>query len=253
MDGFNRALALDPRNGRIHAQIGYQHYLAGKLPEAIASYRKALQLLPDDAELWSSLGGVYLTAGQLAEGGRALTRSAAIRPTYAALTNLGEVEYLSGHYPAAVELQQRALRLDASDHTVWGNLGEALAASGNNSAQAEQAFREAAQRAQHYVDIKPDDAKAVAALGWYRATLGEAVAARQLIARSQTLGGEPGEVALYNALALAHLDAPDEARKRIADARAAGITEYRISGNPELHDVLQSGAGKQAGKPEKST
>lgn len=253
-DYFNRALALNPRDGRIHAQIGYQQYLAGKLPQAIASFRKAVELIPDDAELWSSLGGLYLTAGQLANGEQALQRSVAIRPTTNALTNLGEVEFLSGRYSPALDLQRRALQLDASDHVPWGNLGEALAASGSSATETEAAFREAARRAQRYVDIKPDDAKAVAALGWYRASLGDAGAARQLVARSETLGTEPGEVALYNALAFALLDQPDEARKRIATARANGIAEYRISGNPGLRTVLQAaGGGKQTGEQGKST
>ena len=180
---------------------------------------------------------MYLTAGQVPEAVRALGRSIAIKPTYAALTNLGEIEYLSGHYAEAVALQKRAVQLDPSDYLSWGNLAQAQLADPATAGQASQAFREAARRAQRYVEIKADDAKTLAALGWYRANLGESLQALQLVARSEALGGEPGEVALYNAQTLASLGELDEARKRIAAARAAGIVENRIAGNAALRSI----------------
>ncbi|MET0893739.1 MAG: tetratricopeptide repeat protein [Pseudoxanthomonas sp.] len=234
MDYFNRALALRPGNARIHAQIGYRHFLAGRLPEAIASYRKAVELQPDDVDLWSYLGGVYLTAGKVPEAERALSRSISIKPGYAALTNLGEIKYLSGRYAEAVALQRRAVHLDPSDHTTWGNLAQALLADPATANQAPAAFQQAVGRAQRYVEIKSAAAMVVAARAWYQANLGQPRRARQLLARSEALGGEPGEVALYNAQTLVLLGEYEQARSRIAAARAAGIVDYRINGNPIL-------------------
>ena len=234
LDYFNRALALRPGNARIHAQIGYQQFLAGRLPQAIASYQRAVELQPGDEDLWSYLGGVYLTAGQVSEAERALARSIAIKPGYAALTNLGEIKYLSGRYAEAAALQQRALHLDPSDHTTWGNLAQALLANPATAAQAPAAFQQAVERAQRYIEIKSDDAKVVAALAWYHANLGQPALARQLLLRSEALGSEPGEVALYNAQTLVLLGDFQQARLRLATARAAGIVEHRIKGNPVL-------------------
>lgn len=253
LDYFNRALALRPGDARIHANIGYQHFLAGKLPEAIASYRKAVELSPENVVLWSYLGGVYLTAGQMQEAERALARSIAIKPSYTALTNLGEIKYLSGRYAEAVELQRRALQLDPSDHLTWGNLGQAQLAAPATADQAPASFREAADRAQRYVEIKTDDARAVAALGWYRASLGQSGSARQLVVRSEALGGEPGEVALYNAQTLAKLGEFDQARKRIAAARAAGIVESRIAGNAALRGVIAVAGAVDRDKTQETT
>ncbi|MER8207551.1 hypothetical protein, partial [Acinetobacter baumannii] len=80
-----------------------------------------------------------------------------------------------------------------------GNLGDALLADPATAAQARDAFREAAELAQRYVELKPEDAKALAALGWYRANLGQREAAVALARRAEALGGEPAEVAFYNA------------------------------------------------------
>ncbi len=253
LDYFNRALALRPGDSRVHANIGYQHYLAGKLPEAIDSYRRAVELRPDNVDLWSYLGGVYLTAGRIPEATRALTRSIAIKPSYAALTNLGEIKYQSGRYAEAVELQRRAVQLDPSDHLTWGNLGQAQLADPATRGQASEAFREAAERAQRYVEIKTDDAKTLAALGWYRANLGQSALARQLVIRSETLGGEPGEVALYNAQTLVSLGEFKQARKRIAAARAAGIVESRIAGNAALRQIMADTSETNPGKTQETT
>ncbi|MGH8062423.1 MAG: winged helix-turn-helix domain-containing tetratricopeptide repeat protein [Pseudoxanthomonas sp.] len=253
LDYFNRALALRPGDARIHANIGYQHFLAGKLPEAITSYRKAVELNPGNVDLWSYLGGVYLTAGNVQEAERALSRSIAIKPSYAALTNLGEIKYMSGHYAEAVELQRRAVQLDPSDHLTWGNLGQAQLADPATASQAPASFREAANRAQRYVEIKTDDARAVAALGWYRASLGQPELARELVVRSEALGGEPGEVALYNAQTFVKLGEFDQARKRIAAARAAGIVESRIAGNAALRGVIAVAGSVDPDKTQETT
>lgn len=231
---FRRALALRPGDATIHSLIGYYRYLAGDLPSAIASYRKAIELRPDNAELWNMLGAMHMNAGDNASASRALERSIAIKPDYAALSNLGELKYQAGDHAAAAALHRRATALEPNDFMPWGNLGDALLAREATAGQARAAYSEAAERAQRYVDIKSDDAKALAALGWYRANLGQPDLARELIRRSEALGSEPTEVALFNAQTLVALGALDQARQRVAVARAAGVPEKRIMTNAVL-------------------
>jgi Flp pilus assembly protein TadD len=95
--------------------------------------------------------------------------------------------------------------------------------------------------AQRYVEIKPDDAKALAALGWYRANLGERSRARELVVRSEALGTERGEVAVYNAQTLMAIGSESEALKRVASARQAGIPDNRIQTNAFLKQVSLPG------------
>ncbi|MCZ3115072.1 hypothetical protein NYZ21_21780, partial [Acinetobacter baumannii] len=83
--------------------------------------------------------------------------------------------------------------------------------------------------AQRYVELKPEDAKALAALGWYRANLGQREAAVALARRAEALGGEPAEVAFYNAETFALLGDRDAERARLQAARAAGLAETRLT------------------------
>jgi len=231
---FEHALALRPSDGSIHAEIGYQQYLAGHIAEATASYRKAVELNPDEADWWSSLGGLYLTVGDRDNASKAFERSIAIQPNDAVLSNYGELKYEVGDYAAAAALFRRAIALEAGDFLVWGSLADALQALPATAAQARESFLRAADMAERYVALKPDDAKALSALGWYRANLGESAKARELVSRSEALGTERAEVARHNAQTLAALGDIDEARKRVEAALAAGLARSRIETDPVL-------------------
>lgn len=237
LDYFKRALELRPGDASIHAQIGYHHYLAGDLPKAITAYRKATELQPEDADLWSYLGGVYITAGNNADASRVLARSIAIKPGSAALNNLGDLKYQAGEYAEAASLYRRATVLDPTNFFYWGGLGDALLAEAGSTAQAKDAFREAATQAHRYVEIKPSDATSLAALGWYSANLQQASRAREMVGRSEALASESAEVDLFNAQTLALLGDIDQARRRVAAARAAGMAENRITTNAVLRRV----------------
>jgi TolB-like protein/DNA-binding winged helix-turn-helix (wHTH) protein/Flp pilus assembly protein TadD len=249
LDYFERARALRPSDASIQGELGYQQYLAGNLPEAIEAYRSAANLRPDDADLWSSLGGLYLSAGNNAAAGKAFERSIAIAPSDAVLSNYGALKYQAGDYAAAATLFRRAIALDAGDFLIWGYLGEALLAQPATAGQARKPFLRAAEMAQRYVEIKPDDAKALAALGWYRANLGERSRARELVVRSEALGTERGEVAVYNAQTLMAIGSESEALKRVASARQAGIPDSRIETNAFLRQVSLQSQSKQTTVP----
>lgn len=244
---FERARRLRPGDPAIYSALGFHHYQQGRLREAIGSYRSAAILDPDDEEIWSSLGGLYMVDGDTARAADAYTRSLAIRPSYAALTNLGTLRYEERNYTEAADLYRRASAVEPNDYRVWGNLADALAASPATAAQARDPYRRAARMVQQYVDIKPSDSHAVAVLAWYRANLGQEQDARELIARAEALATEEGEVAFWSAQSLALLGDAAEARKRLARARGEGIPGRRLEASPLLRPLLTTteGEGRQ--------
>lgn len=229
---FQQALKLRPDDAFIHASIGYRRYLDGKIPQAVASYRRAVELDPKNADLWGVLGAMYMAAGDNSAAAQALERAIEISPAADTLANLGELRYQHGDYAAAVALRRQATTLTPDDFRAWGNLGEAMRADpASDPADTRKAFEAAASRAEHYLQVKPDDAQAVALLGLYRAILGDSAEARQLVGRAEALGDQSGEVALFNAETFALLGDPGAARQRLQAARAAGVAETQISGN----------------------
>lgn len=237
MERLRRALDAGPGNAGLHAEIGIQHYLAGRTRDAIASYRDAVRLAPEDARYWGVYGGLLMVDGDTDAAAVALRKSVGIEPSDSALSNLGTLEYQAGRYEEAGRLYRQAIELNPGDFMLWGYLGDALLADAATAARAREPFAEAAARAGRYLDIRPDDAQALAALGWYRANLGEHARAKALAERAGAHAGEGAdsvEVALYNAQTLAGLGDVDGARRQLQAARQAGVAETRISTNAFL-------------------
>src|SRR3546814_2068648 len=78
-------------------------------------------------------------------------------------------------------MYRQAAELKPEDYRNWGNRGDALVAQGGNGDEARAMYRRAVELAQPYVDIKSDDAQALASSAWYLANLGQADAARELL------------------------------------------------------------------------
>lgn len=225
---FRQALALRPGDAQIYKALGYHHWLRGELTQAIQAYLSATLLQPGDSGLWSSLGGLYLANGDTAQAGRAFDMSLSIEPNAGALTNLGAMRFDAGDYAQAAEMFQRAATLQPDDYLHWGNLGDALAASPSTAARALAPYRRAAELAQAYLEVKDNDAYALAALAWYRANLGDRGQALAALKAAQATGDQPGEVALWCAQVLFLLDDRQGADRCVADARGHGIPAARI-------------------------
>ncbi|MBF6022906.1 tetratricopeptide repeat protein [Lysobacter niastensis] len=234
LDYFERARKLRPRDALIYRERGYHYYTSGDVPAAIESYKVATSLQPDDYRLWSGLGGLYLANGDSAQASAAFERSLQIRPNYSALSNLGTVKYDSGAYAEAADLYRHAVELDPSDFRLWGNIGDALAASSVDKEEAREYYRRAAQLAERYVQIRPDDAQGFAQLGWYRANLDEKDKALAMQGKAEALATERGEVAFWGAQTMAVLGDEASAREYLEKAFAEGIPTKRVGNTPVL-------------------
>lgn len=243
---FQRALALRPGSVAIHGWLGYEQFLAGDVRGAIASYQEALRLDPGDAGMWSSLGGLHLLAGNEEDAMQAFEQSIRIRPTGAVLSNYGALKMQSGDFTEAATLFRRALELEPGDFLIWGHLGDALLAEPTTATQAREPYSQAAQMARRYLEINPDDAKALAALGWYTANLDDHAQARALVRQSEARAGMDGSIALVNAQTLSVVGSGEEVQARIALAREAGIADTMIASNAFLKPAAE---GEPTGHP----
>ncbi|MFE0499833.1 tetratricopeptide repeat protein [Lysobacter soli] len=231
---FERARELAPRDPRVAQKRGYHLMVNGDFPGAIASYREALEYAPDDADLWSSLGGLYAISGDAAQASDAYERSLQIKPSYEALSNLGTVKFDQGAYEQAAALYRHASEIDPSDFRLWGNLGDALTASGSTAMQTRTQYEQAATLGRRYLELKSDDAQSLALVAWYSANLDRADEARALQAKAEALGTERGEVALLGAQTMARLGDAPAARQHVDFALKHGIPQQRIDASPLL-------------------
>jgi len=99
----------------------------GRLDEAEASYRRALEIKPDYAEAYSNKGTVLQDMGRLNEAEACCRRALQIKPEYAeAHYNLGNSLHGMGRLDEAEACYRRALRAKPDYEDAFGNLLFAL-------------------------------------------------------------------------------------------------------------------------------
>jgi tetratricopeptide (TPR) repeat protein len=115
MNEFECALALDPNNPAILAQIGAVYEAKGEIPNALQAYRSAAEINPQDPEFWLLLAQISLKYEfEVSEIALPAARNAlALNPLDApALDALGYSYYLLGDLNFAEKYLHRAVELD---------------------------------------------------------------------------------------------------------------------------------------------
>ena len=234
MAEFRFALAARPDDAQVHAELGYQQYRLGRYADAIASYRQVIGLRPDVAAYWATLGGLLVNGGDPVEARWALHRSIELQPNASAYANLAELDFRDGKLVESVRRYGQAIALEPDFFLLHGYLADVLDADARTREDAKAVYADAARLANDFLEKKPDDALATAALGWYMVNLGDQAAGRKMAVRAESLRLEPGEVAFLNAQTFASIGALDDARSRIAQARGLGVSEPRIASSQIL-------------------
>jgi tetratricopeptide (TPR) repeat protein len=131
----------------VHNNLGNALRSLERLDEAVASYRRALEINPsyyaEHPEVLNNLGSMQLELGQLEEGVASYRAALAIRPDYAeAHSNLGIALRLQGRFAEAAASCRRALEINPALASALTVLGDAYADQGQ-FAEAEALFRRA--------------------------------------------------------------------------------------------------------------
>jgi len=114
---------------------GLQHHRAGRLEEARAEYRNAIQLQAEHADALHMLGVIAYQTGQHDEALSLMTQASKLMPPNANLfTNLGNVLQARRQLSEAVAAFRDAIKLAPEDTIAHNNLGNALRLQGEMDA-----------------------------------------------------------------------------------------------------------------------
>jgi superkiller protein 3 len=109
---WRRVLEIDPNNADAYVGLGNALYYQGKLEEAISAYGRAIELNPQDAIAYYNLGNALRNQGKLEEAISAYGRAIELNPQYAlAYYNLGIALKDQGKLEEAISAYRTALRL----------------------------------------------------------------------------------------------------------------------------------------------
>ena len=155
---FRKALEIKPDYAEAHYNLGMALAGHGQVDEAIEHYRKALETNPDYVEAHNNLGMVLAGRGQVDEAIAHFQKVLEIKPNSAeAHNNLGIFLASRGQLDEAIAHYQKALKIKPDSAETHNNLGFALAGQG----QVDEAIV-------HYrtaIEMKPDYAEAHVNLG----------------------------------------------------------------------------------------
>ena len=127
----------------LHRRAGDKFFDDRVYGRAIAAYRRALELSPDDPDTWKRLGRAELDSRKYDDAMEAYRRAIKLRPEDPALHNdLGVVFYHAKNYEAARAAYEAALAARPSYARAHKNLGVLYEKLGDQ-ARAEAAYREA--------------------------------------------------------------------------------------------------------------
>lgn len=133
---YDKAVALIPQPGASDWVVFYDRGVAEEQsqqwPKAVADFKRALQLSPDQPFVLNYLGYSWADRGvHLSEARQMIEHAAEKRPNDGAVTDsLGWVEFREGRYKDAVKTLERAVELEPEDATINGHLGDAYLAVG---------------------------------------------------------------------------------------------------------------------------
>jgi tetratricopeptide (TPR) repeat protein len=142
-------LELRPDFVEAHLKLGIALRNHGKLEEALAHGRRAVELRPDSAEAHNNLGVVLKDLGKLDAAVACFRRVLELRPGLAAAhTNLGNISKERGQIDEALASYRRAIALDAGSAEAHNNLGLVLKDQGK--------LGEAVSCFQRVIELRPD-------------------------------------------------------------------------------------------------
>jgi eukaryotic-like serine/threonine-protein kinase len=239
-DTFQKASALRPDSWVGNNDLGLFYDRQHKYKESIIALRKAIELTPDNAQVYLNLGAVYIDIGDpklAADTEQALKKSIELAPSYAAYANLGQLYYMEKRYQDSAAMTEKALQLNDQNYLVWNNLLNAYVQLKENDKVA--ATRERViQRAEKAAQLNPQDALVQGKLAYLYARQNSRV---NSLARIQTaLALSPDDPAVLDDVGITYevLGERQLALKYVQRAIEKGYPLQQVISNPDMQSLI---------------
>jgi serine/threonine-protein kinase len=244
---YKRAISVRPQYWRGYHWLSVFYWSRADYAKAVEMSTKATQLDPDSYLAFNSLGVALLFEGRDDEAAKAFAKSIAIRPSYAAYSNIAVAQFRLRHFKDSAASFQSALKLDDSNYQNWGSLGDAYY-YGGETAPALEAYRKAIALAEAQLKVNQRDASVLGDLASYYSMLGNRKQALSYLDRSLQLGQGDKDLLFNAAVVYNQLRETGAALEWLRKALSAGYSRSAVStlatfdnlhDNPQYQALMQ--------------
>ncbi len=159
---YREALELEPNNAKMHYNLGLALEKLGSREEEERELEKTVELDPNLDEARNQLGILLMADGKVSEAEREFKAAILINPTYAeADNNLGTLYGRQGKSSEAATLFRQAIQNNPQYAQAYVNLGVTLASEGK--------YTEAKQQLEQALRVEPNNSTALTALKMLKA------------------------------------------------------------------------------------
>jgi tetratricopeptide (TPR) repeat protein len=195
---YRTILRKNPDCSMAHHNLAVIMAGRGRTDEAVAHYRRSVEIDPEFAESWNNLGRELMLAGRIEEASAYLRKALDIDPNFVdAHSNLGILLETAGRKDEAILHYRRALEINPRYVNAHNNLGTLLAQLGLT--------REAEVHLRKAVEIAPSDAVSRTNLGIFFGKTGRTEEAMEQYGKA--LDANPASADAHNNLGALLLNA----------------------------------------------
>ncbi len=187
---YKRGLEIDPENAELHNALGWALFQQGKSAEAVVAYERALAVDPGFVKARNNVALAMVELGRLDKAAFHFRKSLEAEPKAEIYSDLGFVLDRQGHKDEAVESYEKALELDPECSSAHFNLAVALV--------SQDKLQEATLHYQEALRVKPN-AKTYNGLGFVLSKQGQVDEAIKQF--RSAINADPKYTASYNNLA----------------------------------------------------
>jgi len=172
LDEYRKAVEVDPSQYRNQQALASFFYKQANYIETVKYLRKMVELAPDEFNSHFALGTVYMDLGRFPEAEQELHQALALRETWGALLNLGDVLMYEKRDAEAIPNLLRASRQWPNLSLIWMALGNAYRRT-RQSADSEWANKRGLEAAERELKANPRNGKTRAQLAYLCARLND--------------------------------------------------------------------------------
>jgi Tfp pilus assembly protein PilF len=236
-DSFRRALQLRPNDWVAHNEFGTLLYAEGKYLLALSEFRTAALASPKDVLTQTNVGFMYLVLGRIPEALEKLKLSLSLRRTGLASAMMSAALRSKRDTLSALPFAQEATTLDAGNSAIWLELGDCESMIPGHKDRARRAYAEAAQAQRDALETNSADGPGWILLGLCEAKTGASQDARTHLRLGDSLPSGDIDTQMCRARLLETLGQRDAAFTTLTSCLHRGATTIQVDLMPEMEQL----------------